>query len=129
MTSAPIVAMVLAKENAVQQWRELIGPTNSSVAKETNPDRFVFSFFIKIYFLFVFELVFEHCMEPMNRRMQYTEVIVHSVLNEKFDSSFQIVSKQYEIYDYRLVYFKVLWNQFLLDNRQKIILNKMLTKH
>ncbi|CAF0883090.1 unnamed protein product [Adineta steineri] len=38
MTSAPLVAMVLAKENAIQQWRELIGPTNSDVAKETNPD-------------------------------------------------------------------------------------------
>jgi nucleoside diphosphate kinase len=42
MTSAPIVAMVLAKENAIQQWRELIGPTNSGVAKETYPDRFLF---------------------------------------------------------------------------------------
>jgi nucleoside-diphosphate kinase len=42
MTSAPIVAMVLAKENAIQQWRELIGPTNSSVAQETHPDRFLF---------------------------------------------------------------------------------------
>jgi len=42
MTSAPIVAMILAKENAIQQWRELIGPTNSSVAKETHPDRFEF---------------------------------------------------------------------------------------
>ncbi|CAF1129632.1 unnamed protein product [Rotaria sp. Silwood1] len=38
MTSGPIVAMVLAKENAIQQWRELIGPTNSIVAKETYPD-------------------------------------------------------------------------------------------
>ncbi|UJR30245.1 hypothetical protein I4U23_017783 [Adineta vaga] len=38
MTSGPIVAMVLAKDNAIQQWRELIGPTNSSVAKETHPE-------------------------------------------------------------------------------------------
>ncbi|CAF1134033.1 unnamed protein product [Adineta ricciae] len=38
MTSGPIVAMVLAKENAVQQWRELIGPTNSTVAKETHSE-------------------------------------------------------------------------------------------
>ncbi|CAF1346040.1 unnamed protein product [Rotaria magnacalcarata] len=38
MTSGPIVAMVLSKENAIQQWRELIGPTNSTVAKETHPD-------------------------------------------------------------------------------------------
>ncbi|CAF1050930.1 unnamed protein product [Rotaria sordida] len=38
MTSAPIVAMILAKENAVQEWRDLIGPTNSNTAKETYPD-------------------------------------------------------------------------------------------
>lgn len=44
MTSGPIVAMVLAKENAVQQWRELIGPTDSKVAKETHPDRFAYRF-------------------------------------------------------------------------------------
>jgi nucleoside-diphosphate kinase len=48
MTSAPIVAMVLAKENAIQQWRELIGPTNSNVAKETHPDRFLDSKFLII---------------------------------------------------------------------------------
>jgi nucleoside-diphosphate kinase len=40
MTSAPIVAMILAKENAIQQWRELIGPTNSNIAKESHPNRF-----------------------------------------------------------------------------------------
>ena len=45
MASAPIVAMVLAKENAIQHWRELIGPTNSSVAKETQPERFAHSNF------------------------------------------------------------------------------------
>jgi len=44
MTSAPIVAMILAKENAIQQWRELIGPTNSVVAKQSDPNR-LFSYF------------------------------------------------------------------------------------
>lgn len=44
MTSGPIVAMVLAKENAIQQWRDLIGPTNSSSAKESHPERLVFLF-------------------------------------------------------------------------------------
>ena len=39
MTSGPIVALVLGRDNAIQQWRELIGPTNTNVAKETNPDR------------------------------------------------------------------------------------------
>ena len=44
MTSGPIVAMVLAKENAIQQWRDLIGPTNSGIAKESQPERLGFSF-------------------------------------------------------------------------------------
>lgn len=39
MVSGPIVAMVLAKDNAIQQWRELIGPTNSAYAKEAQPNR------------------------------------------------------------------------------------------
>lgn len=41
MTSGPILAMILAKENAIQQWRDLIGPTNSNVARHTHPDRFI----------------------------------------------------------------------------------------
>lgn len=39
MVSGPIVALVLAKDNAIQQWRELIGPTNSAYAKESQPNR------------------------------------------------------------------------------------------
>jgi nucleoside diphosphate kinase homolog 5 len=39
MTSGPILALVLAKDNAIQQWRELIGPTNSNLARETHADR------------------------------------------------------------------------------------------
>ncbi len=77
MTSAPIVAMVLAKENAIQQWRELIGPTNSSVAKETHPDRFLFLLnFVSCINHLLSEIVFEHCMELMNKKMQYMVVIV-----------------------------------------------------
>ncbi|KAH7832111.1 nucleoside-diphosphate kinase [Monocercomonoides exilis] len=38
MTSGPIVAMVLSKVDAVAEWRKLIGPTNSLVAKETQPN-------------------------------------------------------------------------------------------
>ena len=34
MSSAPIIAMVLEKENAINSWRELIGPTNSNLARE-----------------------------------------------------------------------------------------------
>ncbi|XP_071957936.1 nucleoside diphosphate kinase homolog 5-like [Antedon mediterranea] len=38
MSSGPIVAMVLARENAVEYWRELIGPPNCFRARETHPD-------------------------------------------------------------------------------------------
>ncbi|KAJ3311050.1 thioredoxin domain-containing protein 6 [Boothiomyces sp. JEL0838] len=36
-TSGPCLAMVLAKENAVKEWRQLIGPANSKQAKEEAP--------------------------------------------------------------------------------------------
>ncbi|KAJ3271032.1 thioredoxin domain-containing protein 6 [Terramyces sp. JEL0728] len=36
-TSGPCLALVLSKENAVKEWRELIGPANSKQAKETAP--------------------------------------------------------------------------------------------
>ncbi|CAF0904546.1 unnamed protein product [Didymodactylos carnosus] len=38
MTSGPILAMVLARENAIGAWRELIGPTNSTQARESHPE-------------------------------------------------------------------------------------------
>ena len=34
MCSAPVIAMVLEKEGAIKGWRELIGPTNSEIARE-----------------------------------------------------------------------------------------------
>ncbi|WCJ39392.1 Nucleoside diphosphate kinase family protein [Euphorbia peplus] len=37
MTSGPVLAMVLKKENAVSDWRTLIGPTDSLKAKTTHP--------------------------------------------------------------------------------------------
>ena len=42
----PVLAMVLKKENAVADWRTLIGPTDARKAKITHPGRlFVFSFY------------------------------------------------------------------------------------
>ncbi|TFK09597.1 beta,beta-carotene 15,15'-monooxygenase [Platysternon megacephalum] len=38
MSSGPLVAMVLARHNAIAYWKELIGPSNSIRAKETYPD-------------------------------------------------------------------------------------------
>ena len=39
MSSGPIVALVLSRENAVQHWRDLIGPTNALKARITHPNR------------------------------------------------------------------------------------------
>ncbi|XP_055410715.1 nucleoside diphosphate kinase homolog 5 isoform X1 [Bubalus kerabau] len=38
MSSGPLVAMILARYNAISYWKELLGPSNSLVAKETHPD-------------------------------------------------------------------------------------------
>ncbi|KAM6104180.1 thioredoxin domain-containing protein 3 [Theristicus caerulescens] len=38
MTEGPSVIMILSKENAVEEWRQLIGPTDPEVAKETSPE-------------------------------------------------------------------------------------------
>ena len=39
--SGSIIAMVLAKENCILEWRDLLGPTSSHRARETHPDRFL----------------------------------------------------------------------------------------
>ena len=38
MSSGPSIALVLARANAVQGWRDLIGPTNTVKARVTHPD-------------------------------------------------------------------------------------------
>ncbi|KAI8995899.1 nucleoside diphosphate kinase [Gaertneriomyces semiglobifer] len=38
MSSGPVYAMVLEKEDAVTEWRELAGPTDSEVARKTAPN-------------------------------------------------------------------------------------------
>ncbi|NWH54577.1 TXND3 protein, partial [Fregata magnificens] len=38
MTEGPSVIMILTKENAVEEWRQLMGPADPEVAKETSPE-------------------------------------------------------------------------------------------
>ncbi|KAL8592686.1 NME NM23 member 5 [Nucella lapillus] len=38
MSSGPIIALVIARHQAITYWRELIGPTNAIKARQTHPD-------------------------------------------------------------------------------------------
>ncbi|XP_034399625.1 nucleoside diphosphate kinase homolog 5 isoform X1 [Cyclopterus lumpus] len=37
MSSGPIIALTLARDNAIAHWKSIIGPVNSTKAKETRP--------------------------------------------------------------------------------------------
>ncbi|XP_077958361.1 nucleoside diphosphate kinase homolog 5 [Gasterosteus aculeatus] len=37
MSSGPIIAMTLARDNAIAHWKSIIGPVNSTEARETHP--------------------------------------------------------------------------------------------
>ena len=41
MSSGPILALVIARDQAISYWRELIGPTNALKARQTHPDWYV----------------------------------------------------------------------------------------
>ncbi len=49
MSSGPVLVLVLAGENAIARWREMIGPTNALKAKQTHPNSFA-SFIIPAHF-------------------------------------------------------------------------------
>ncbi|XP_011449580.1 nucleoside diphosphate kinase homolog 5-like [Crassostrea angulata] len=38
MSSGPVLAIVIARDQAISYWRELIGPTNALKARQTHPD-------------------------------------------------------------------------------------------
>ncbi|KAM8763981.1 nucleoside diphosphate kinase homolog 5 isoform 1-T1 [Rhynchonycteris naso] len=38
MSSGPLVAMILGRHKAISYWKELLGPSNSLIAKETHAD-------------------------------------------------------------------------------------------
>lgn len=42
--------MVLAKENSILEWRDLLGPTSSHRARETHPERWDHKMCIEILF-------------------------------------------------------------------------------
>lgn len=50
--SGPVLLMILEKENAVADWRALIGPTNASKAKVTHPHRSQFLLVSYLYIVF-----------------------------------------------------------------------------
>ena len=39
MTSGPVYALVLSKQDAIKEWRSLMGPTNSNTARAEKPKR------------------------------------------------------------------------------------------
>jgi nucleoside diphosphate kinase len=41
LCSGPVVALALRKENAIKEWRELMGPTDATVAKRQAPYTYV----------------------------------------------------------------------------------------
>lgn len=38
MSSGPIVALTLTRDNAVAHWKSIVGPANSTKARETHPE-------------------------------------------------------------------------------------------
>uniref|UniRef100_A0A8C8SXB1 Nucleoside diphosphate kinase-like domain-containing protein n=1 Tax=Pelusios castaneus TaxID=367368 RepID=A0A8C8SXB1_9SAUR len=38
MSEGPSMIMILTKENAVEEWRQLMGPTDPDIAKDSSPD-------------------------------------------------------------------------------------------
>ncbi|KAG9272276.1 nucleoside diphosphate kinase homolog 5 [Astyanax mexicanus] len=38
MSSGPVIALALARHQAISTWKDLMGPANSSKAKDTHPD-------------------------------------------------------------------------------------------
>lgn len=44
MSSGPVLAIVIARDQAISYWRELIGPTNALKARQTHPDWYVHKF-------------------------------------------------------------------------------------
>lgn len=59
MSSGPILALVLARDDAIAHWRELVGPTNTIKARQTHPDWLVFCIFVQLdfHFFWIFNML------------------------------------------------------------------------
>ena len=66
MVSGPIVAMVLAKDNAIQQWRELNRTNEFCLCKRSTTKQVMNLFTASSFEYSRILLVFELCMEQMN---------------------------------------------------------------
>lgn len=75
MSSGPIIAMVLARDDAISYWNDLIGPSNSVIAKKTHPDRSVFTYFQ----IFIHTILLEYSFRI------YTYIVVDAVIQVKGD--------------------------------------------
>lgn len=72
--SGPVLVMVLEKENAVVDWRALIGPTDAREAKITHPHRYVL-----ISVLFVLVHVFQ-CLSQSFPRIIWLTLTLSVIL-------------------------------------------------
>lgn len=81
MDRSPSVALILEKENAVQEWRDLIGPTNPKEAQEKAPNRYKDRLFFN-------PIVFEQSTEQMRFRMDSMGQRLKSTLRLRQSTSF-----------------------------------------
>lgn len=62
MSSGPVLALVIARDQAISYWRELIGPTNALKARQTHPDWYVNKSILNLENIFV-ELICQYSYE------------------------------------------------------------------
>lgn len=93
MSSDDIIVLVLAKPNAISDWRECLGPTDARRAKVTDNSSYIvvraFSFRKK------FQRACELSMVMIIQRMHYMAVTVQLVQREKSNLCFLTVSVHY----------------------------------
>ena len=99
MSSDDIIVLVLAKPNAISDWRECLGPTDARRAKVTETSSYVIIMVFCSRKKFLKACVLSMVMTI--QRTHYMEAIVQLVQKEKSNLCFQTVSVLYynKIYD------------------------------